>query len=131
MHFIPAGVVGVALPVACVAAPARDARAPFVHIARAHCACQQARGAVSEPSSGSMVEALATSRSAYALARLLARALHHWRGGRSPRWAVGGVPLPLEITLRARPMFFNPKNSGTPMVTIRAYLNIFQRFLQR
>ena len=131
MRFIPAGVVGVALPVACVAAPARDARAPLVHIARAHCVCQQARGAISEPSSGSMVEALATSRSAYALARLLARALHHWRGGRSPSRAVGGVPLPLEITLRARPMFFNPKNSGTPMVTIRAYLNIFQRFLQR
>ena len=88
MRFIPVGVVGVALPVACVAAPARDARAPRVHIARAHCACEQARGAVSEPSSGSMVEALATSRSAYALARLLARALHHWRGGRSPSRAV-------------------------------------------
>ena len=42
MRFIPAGVGGVALPVACVAAPARDARAPLVHIARAHCACQQA-----------------------------------------------------------------------------------------
>ena len=34
MRFIPAGVGGVALPVACVAAPARDARAPLVHIAR-------------------------------------------------------------------------------------------------
>ena len=131
MRFTAGAAVDVALPVACVAPHGRDARAPHASISCARCVCQQARGAVLEPLAWSMVEALATSRSAYALARLLARALHHWRGGRSPRWAVGGVPLPLEITLRARPMFSNPKKSGTPMVTIRAYLNIFQRFLQR
>ena len=63
MRFTPASAVGVALPVACVAPPARDTRAPHARIAlRALCICQQARGAVSEPSSGSMAEALATAR---------------------------------------------------------------------
>ena len=38
MRFIPAGAVGVALPVACVAPPARDTRAPLAGIAlRAAC----------------------------------------------------------------------------------------------
>ena len=36
-----------------------------------------------------------------------------------------------EIALRTRPMLFYQKNFDTPTGTIRAYLNIFQRFLQR
>ena len=32
MHFTPASAVGVALPVACVAPPARDTRAPHARI---------------------------------------------------------------------------------------------------
>ena len=131
MRFTPGGAVDVALPAACVAPHGRDARAPHARISCARCVCLQARGAVSEPSAWSMVEALATTRSAYALALRLTRALPRREQGGPLWWVVGGSPLCSKITMRGRPMLFYRKNFDTPTGTIRAYLKYFQRFLQR
>ena len=97
MRFTAGAAVDVTLPVACVAPHGRDARAPHASISCARCVCQQAHGAVSEPLAWSMVEVLATSRSACALAWLLALALPHREQAGSLWWALGGSPLRLKL----------------------------------
>ena len=78
-----------------------------------------------------MAEALATARLAHALPRLLARAVRLWQGWGFAKVGGGWLATLLEIALRTRPMLFYQKNFDTPTGTIRAHLNIFQRFLQR
>ena len=131
MRFTPGGAVDVALPAACVAPHGRDARAPHARISCARCVCLQARGAVFGASAWSMVEALATTRPAYALAWWLTRALPQREQVGLLWWVVGGSPLCSKSRCAAGPCFSIKKYLTTLTGTIRAYLNIFQRFLQR
>ena len=131
MRFTPASAVGVALPVACVAPPARDTRAPLARIAlRTLCL---STGARSRFGTYLWVDGRGAGDCA-----LGTRAATTAGTGCAPvaRWGfakVGGGWLAtlLGITPPARTMIFHPKNSDTPTVTIRAYDNIFQRFFQR
>ena len=72
---------------------ARRARSAFTTFSRARCVCLQVRGVDLAPSSRSIGELLASSRSACALTRLLAGALRRWEGRGLPRSAVGCCPL--------------------------------------
>ena len=131
MRFTPASAVGVALPVACVAPPARDTRAPHARIAmRTLCL---STGARSRFGTYLWVDGRGAGDCA-----LGTRAATTAGTGCAPvtRWGfakVGGgwLATVLEIARRTRPMLFYQKNFDTPTGTIRAYLNIFQRFLQR
>ena len=114
MCLTPGGAVDLALPAACVAPHGRDARAPHARISCARCVCLQARGAVSETSAWSMVEALASTRSAYALALLLTWALPQREQGGSLWWAVDGSPLCSNSHCARGPCFSTKKNSTLP-----------------
>ena len=128
MRFTPGGAVDVALPAACVAPHGRDARAPHARISCARCVCLQARGAVSETSAWSMVEALASTRSAYALALLLTRALPRREQGGSLWWAVHGSPLCSKSHCARGPCFSTKKNSTLPQAPFGRILIFFSDF---
>ena len=121
----------VALPAACVAPHGRDARAPHARISCARCVCLQARGAVSERVG--LVDGRGAGIHAVGIRAGIAADAGSTPTGTRGFAVVGGgrVAALLEIALRTRPMLFYQKNFDTPTGTIRAYLNIFQRFLQR
>ena len=121
----------VALPVACVAPPARDTRAPHARIAlRALCL---STGARSRFGTFLWVDGRGAGDRALGIRDAMTLVTGSAPVARLGVAKVGGGWLAtlLGITPPARLMIFHPKNSDTPTVTIRAYPNIFQRFLQR
>ena len=128
MCFTPGGAVDVALPAACVAPHGRDARAPHARISCARCVCLQARGAVSETSAWSMVEALATTRPAYALAWWLTRALPQREQVGLLWWVVGGSPLCSKSRCAVGPCFSTEKISTLPQAPFGRILIFFSDF---
>ena len=125
-------VAGMAQPVACAAPPARDARAPLSRFAHARPVCFYRR-ARSQVGASRRVHGRAAGESAQGIRLCMAaEADLASRGRRRGEWGRGGgVPLLLEITLRADCARRAGKNLDTPTGTIRAYLNIFQRLFQR
>ena len=125
-------VAGMAQPVACAAPPARDARAPLSRFSHARTVCFL-HACRSQVRASWMAHGRAAGDSALCiLLRMAAEAALASRGKcRGQRGRDGGLPLLLEITRRAPARRRGKKNSDTLTGTIRAYLNIFQRFLQR
>ena len=80
------------------------------------------------PVGGYMDEPLATPRYAYSLVWLLRPPSRRGAGVEASGGEMGGYRF-CSKSHGARPG--REKNSDTPTGTIRAYLNIFQRFLQR
>ena len=122
-------VAGMAQPAACAAPPARDARAPLSRFSHARPVCFYRR-ARSQVGASRRVHGRAAGESALGIRlRMAAEADLASRGRRRGEWGRGGgVPLLLEITLRADCARRAEKKFDTPTGTIRAYLNIFQRF---
>ena len=124
-------VAGMAQPAACAAPPARDAPAPH---ARISCAalCLSA-GAWSRFGDVGLVDGRGAGIHAVGIRAGIAADAGSTPTGTRGFAVVGGgrVAALLEIALRTRPMLFYQKKFDTPTGTIRAYLNIFQRFLQR
>ena len=109
---------------------ATRARSACAHLMRALCL---SAGAWSRFGDVGLVDGRGAGNHAVGIRASIAADAGSTPAGTGGAAVVGGgrVAALLEIALRTRPMLFYQKNLDTPTGTIRAYLNIFQRFLQR
>ena len=122
-------VAGMAQPAACAAPPARDARAPLSRFSHARPVCFYRR-ARSQVGASRRVHGRAAGESALGIRlRMAAEADLASRGRRRGEWGRGGgVPLLLEITLRADCARRAGKNFDLPQAPFRRILIFFSDF---